>query len=195
MLNEPPATDAAQARYAVDHDADGYVWNVTRLWCWRPDIYSRFADLRNALTDESALTERDRAILVLATVSELGDSYCAFAWAPRLATLSDDETVAAVINGDPAADISEREQALAAWARQIVRDPNGTQPRDIARLREAGLQDREIFEATVWIAFRIAFSTVNDALGATPDPGLVTSAPAPIRDAVSFGRPSQGDLE
>ena len=34
------------------------------------------------------------------------------------------------------------------------------------------LNDREIFETTAFIAFRLAFSTVNDALGALPDPQL-----------------------
>jgi alkylhydroperoxidase/carboxymuconolactone decarboxylase family protein YurZ len=30
-------------------------------------------------------------------------------------------------------------------------------------------EDEEIFDATVFVAFRLAFSTVNDALGARPD--------------------------
>jgi alkylhydroperoxidase family enzyme len=50
-----------------------------------------------------------------------------------------------------------------------VRDPNATTKADIERLRELGLGDREIFEATVLVAFRLAFSTINDALGAAPD--------------------------
>lgn len=32
------------------------------------------------------------------------------------------------------------------------------------------------FEATAWIAFRMAFSTINDALGARPDPAATASA-------------------
>ncbi len=193
MFREPPATEAVQAHYAVDEDADGYVWNVTRLWCWRPDIYDAFAALRSTLTDGSTLSGRELAVLVLATASALGDSYCSFAWAPRLAALSDDETAARVIEGDPAADISEREQALAGWARRVVTDPNGTAPDDIARLRDRGITDREIFEATVWVAFRIAFSTVNDALGAAPDPELIAATPTVIRDVISFGR--RGEAE
>ena len=48
---------------------------------------------------------------------------------------------------------------------------------------------REIFEATAFIAFRVAFSTVNDALGARPDLALAEAAPAAVRAAVSYGRP------
>jgi uroporphyrinogen decarboxylase len=61
---------------------------------------------------------------------------------------------------------------------------------DVEALRIAGLSEREIFEATVFAAFRMAFSTVNDALGARPDWQLAQAAPRPVRKAVTFGRPS-----
>ncbi len=37
FLGEPPANEATEAAYAEDRDSDGYVGNVTRLWCWRPE--------------------------------------------------------------------------------------------------------------------------------------------------------------
>jgi alkylhydroperoxidase family enzyme len=84
--------------------------------------------------------------------------------------------------------LNEREAALAGWARQVVRDPNAATDDDVARLRRVGLTDREIFEATTFIAFRLAFSTVNDALGAAPDQQLSAEAPALVRAAVGYGR-------
>ena len=87
-----------------------------------------------------------------------------------------------------APDLSAREQALARWARQVVRDPNGTGAQDVEALRAAGLSDQEIFEATVFVAFRMAFSTVNDALGIEPDAQVAQAAPQEVRDAVTFGR-------
>lgn len=74
------------------------------------------------------------------------------------------------------------------WSRQVVKDPNATTQADVDRLRKAGLSDREIFEATTWIAFRMAFSTINDALGAPPDLQLAEDAPRLVREAVSYGR-------
>lgn len=172
FLAEAPSSDATEAAYDADRDADGYVWNVTRLWSWRPDLYEAFAALRASLMDSSVLTERDWAVLVTATAAERDDSYCALAWGARLSKLSDDETAAQILAGVPAPELSDREAALAAWARQVVRDPNAATDRDVARLREVGLGDREIFEATAFVAFRLAFPTVNDALGAAqPNPG------------------------
>jgi alkylhydroperoxidase family enzyme len=82
-----------------------------------------------------------------------------------------------------------RERALLRWARQLVRDPNGTTADDVESMRKAGLVESEIFEATVFIAFRLAFSTVNDALGAQPDSQLADAAPAEVWRAVTYGRP------
>ena len=43
----------------------------------------------------------------------------------------------------------------------------------------AALSDEEIFAMTTWVALRVAFSTVNDALGAAPDTaGLQAASPA-----------------
>jgi uncharacterized peroxidase-related enzyme len=188
FLGEPPASDASEVAYDADRDSDGYVWNVTRLWSWRPDLYESFAALRASLMTASALTDRDWAVLVTATAAQRDDSYCSLAWGPRLAKLSDDETAAQVIAGAPAPELSDREAALAAWARQVVRDPNATTDRDLARLREVGLGDRELFEATAFVAFRLAFSTVNGALGAAPDKQLADAAPDVVRAAVTYGR-------
>jgi uncharacterized peroxidase-related enzyme len=189
FLKEPPASEATEAVYAEEREADGYVSNNTRLWSWRPDLLRAFFTLRSGLMQTSALTDREWAVLVTSTAATLRDSYCALAWGPRLAELSDDETAAQILSGDLAPALSKREAALREWARQVVADPNATTQADLAHLREAGLDDKEIFEATAFIAFRLAFSTVNDALGAAPDKQLADQAPDVIRAAVDYGRP------
>ena len=188
FLEHPPDSEEVESDFAADREEDGYVTNGTRLWAWRPGLFGAFRALRTELMESSALTDRDWAILVTATASQLHDSYCALAWGPRLAELSDAETAAQVLAGLPAPALSEREAALAEWARKVARDPNATTSEDVARLREVGLGDREIFEATAFIAFRLALATVNDSLGAAPDKQLVDAAPEPIRRVVTYGR-------
>jgi uncharacterized peroxidase-related enzyme len=188
FLGEPPRSEARDAMYAEERESEGYVSNHTRLWSWRPDLDKGFFALRTSLMESSALSDREFAVLVTSTAAALGDSYCALAWGPRLAGLSDDETAAHVLAGEPTAALSEREAALAAWARRVVGDPNATTSQDVAGLREVGLGDGEILEATAFIAFRLAFSTVNDALRAAPDRELAGEAPDAVRAAVNFGR-------
>ncbi|WP_326833715.1 hypothetical protein VSH64_01955 [Amycolatopsis rhabdoformis] len=187
FLTDPPPDLAVDAVYGDDLGSDGYVNNLTRVWAWRPDVLAAFTELRATLMGSSSLSDREAAVLVATTAATRGDSYCALAWGARLAGLTDDTTAAAVLRGEPAP-LSARESALAAWARNVLADPNATTATDVATLRTAGLNDREIFEATTWIALRLAFATVNDALGAPPDPELRAKVPAAVRAAVTFGR-------
>jgi hypothetical protein len=60
----------------------------------------------------------------------------------------------------------------------------------VQELRDTGFSDADIFAMTVYVALRVALSTVNDALGVRPDAEYRTLAPAPVRDAVTFGRPA-----
>lgn len=189
FLPVPPEDDAAAAMYRCDIEDDGYVMNLTRLWAWRPDVCETFTGLRKALASGSSLRPREWAVLVCATAATLGDSYCALAWGKRLAEQSDAATAAAVLAASDAAALDAREKALADWARKVVRSPNATGAADVQRLRAVGLGDREIFEATAFVAFRAAFCTVNDALGARPDLPLAEAAPPAVRAAVSYGRP------
>jgi uncharacterized peroxidase-related enzyme len=188
FLLDPPMTDDLRADFDRARADDGYVANYVRLWGWRTDLASAFADLRNALMDSTSLSDRERALIVSTAVSTLGDSYCSLAWGSRLALLIGADEAALVVRHRESAALTARERALAHWVRKVVRDPNGTAPADVDALRSAGLGDREIFEATVLAAFRLAFSTVSDALGAVPDAEVYDAAPAPVRDAVTFGR-------
>ena len=190
FLTDPPPSPQADAVYDAARESDGYVGNFTRLWCWRPDLFRSFVDLRLALMGATTLSDREVAIVVTATVSAMGDSYCSLAWGSKLAKLAGDETAAGVIAGGLPADLSARETALAEWCRTVVRDPMATTPEQVASLRDAGFDDREVFDATLLLGLRLAFSTVNDALGAQPDRQLADGAPAPVRDAVTFGRPA-----
>lgn len=188
LIAEAPPSEGREAVYESDREEDGYVWNVTRLWGWRPDVYDDFAALRAKLMESSSLTDRDWAVMVAATASQLGDSYCSLAWGAKLAKLTDDLTAAQVVAREDAPSLSDRERALEEWTRKLVDHPNATTAADLDRLRAVGLGDREVFEATAFVALRLAFSTVNDALGAEPDRQLADAAPPQLREAVSFGR-------
>lgn len=127
--------------------------------------------------------------MVCATAGELGDSYCSLAWGRRLSQEAGAAATAAVITGVSNETLSSRDLALASWARKVVADPNGTTAADVQALRDAGFSDREIFEATTFVAFRLAFSTINDALGLCPDWQLFEALSTEVRTAVNFGRP------
>jgi uncharacterized peroxidase-related enzyme len=191
MFIAPPEDSDDTARiYKASKESQGFVMNLTRAWAWRPDVFEAFAALRVQLTSKSSLSKREQAVMVCAMATELGDSYCALAWGKVLTQETNPSSAAALIGSATADRLTVRDQALAAWARKLVADPNGTSRQDVDALRAAGLSEKEIFEATVFIGFRLAFSTVNDALGAVPDRQLVESLPPEVAAAVTFGRPA-----
>jgi alkylhydroperoxidase family enzyme len=146
-----------------------------------------FTLLRRANSADS-LSLRQRFILVAACASAFGDSYCSLVWASRLAAAGDAQTAAGVLRGsDDGLNTSER--IMAGWARKVARNPNATSAADVQALRGAGFSDAQIFTMTVFVALRLAFSTVNDALGLSPDAALRCTAPGVVLDAVTFGRP------
>ena len=183
------STDTAHL-YRSSAESHGFVMNLTRAWAWRTDVFESFAALRSQLTTKSSLSKREQAVIVCATAATLRDSYCSLAWGKTLAAEAGADLAAAVIGSSAHDGLSARDQALAEWARKVVANPNATSSQDVSALQAAGFTEKEIFEATVFIAFRLAFSTVNDALGVKPDWELAESVPKEVRAAVTFGRPA-----
>ena len=172
--------DSDRARY-------GFVMNLTHGWAHLPESHAGLMQLLDLVG--SAFSPREKGILVTATASTIGDSYCSWAWGWKLAEFSGEpELSAAVLSGSDEG-LTAREAALAAWARQVAAAAGETSADDVALLREAGWSDREVFSATAFVALRMAFSTVNAALGSPPDRELRALAPESVGDVVTWGRP------
>jgi alkylhydroperoxidase family enzyme len=188
FLGEPEETEAVRALYADDLSQDGFVMNASRVWAHRPELQDRLTALLSEAATAAGLTFRQRGVLVAATASTRADSYCSLAWGTRLAGEIGAEAASAVLRGDDSV-LEPAERALARWGRQVARDPNGAGPEEVQALREAGFDDAQVLALTVYAACRIAFSTVNGALGARPDAEYREFAPEPVLTAVTYGRP------
>jgi alkylhydroperoxidase family enzyme len=192
FLPEPAPTPEGQALIDADQTDNGYVMNLTRLWTYQPRAKRALLELLAGVSDEVGFSMRERAIMVAAAASTIGDSYCSLAWGGRLSKASDEQVAAAVLAGSDEG-LTEAERAMATWARIVASDANSTSVEDLQALRDAGWDDRQIFAMTTWVALRIAFSTVNDALGAAPDAELRELLPPSVLDTVTWGRPIQGN--
>jgi alkylhydroperoxidase family enzyme len=188
FLEEPPITPGAQALFDDDITETGYIWNGSRLWAHQPATVEALFELMSQAFEPSQLDFRQRAILVASAASAIRDSGCSLAWGGKLSAVSDPALAANVINGTDIG-LTDQEKAMASWARQVVKDPNATTETDIQHLRDTGLTDPQIFSITAFVALRLAFATINDALGVTPDAQLVAKLPREVTDAVTFGRP------
>jgi alkylhydroperoxidase family enzyme len=189
FLELPGITPEAQTLFDEDVAEDGYVMNVSKLWAYNAPLVNNLFGLMGQAIAGQDLSFRQRGILVAACASSLGDSYCSLAWGSKLAGVSDSETAASVIRGSDEG-LNEDERVLASWARKVAKDPNHTTMQEVAALRSAGFNDGQIFAITAFVALRLAFSTVNDALGVGPDPELHAAAPSAVAEAIRFGRPA-----
>lgn len=194
FLSVPEVTAEAQGLFDEDVSELGYVMNSSKLWAYQPGTVGALFDLMRQATSANRLSLRQRGILVAACASTLGDSYCSLAWGSKLAQASDAQTASGVLRGQDDT-LTPAELAMAEWARKVARDPNRTSAADVQELRDAALSDEQIFAITVFVALRVAFSTVNDALGICPDAALRSTAPQEVLDAVTFGRPIDGGVE
>jgi uncharacterized peroxidase-related enzyme len=183
-----------QRLFAEDIAKLGYVMNASMLWAHHPAAHEMLFEMMATAVNAGSLTFRQRGILVSACASAMGDAYCSLAWGNRLAGEAGAEVAGGVLRGDDAR-LDPAERAMARWARAITRDPSATASADVQALRDVGFDEQQIFAITLFVAVRIAFSTVNAALGARPDRALGETADALVRDAVTFGRPvANGDV-
>lgn len=189
FLTAPATTDVVQALYDDDQKELGFVMNASTVWAHDPAAHDALFDLLGQAARAASLSYRQRGVLVSACASTLGDSYCSLAWGTRLAGAAGADVAAGVLRGDDEL-LDAQERALARWARLVTRDPNGAVAGDVQALRDAGFDDTQIFAITLFVSLRIAFSTVNDALGARPDRTLAENAPAQVRDSIDYGRPA-----
>ena len=76
FLELPSVTPEAQALFDEDVAEDGYVMNVTKLWSHNAALVTNLFDLMRQALEDQSLSFRQRGILVAASASTLGDSYC-----------------------------------------------------------------------------------------------------------------------
>lgn len=187
FLREAPTTPESEALCSEDVNELGFVMNVTRLWSWQPTTVEEFFDLMGRATKDR-LSFRERGLIVLATASSIDDSYCSTAWAHKLTPAIGADVAAAVLHGDDSG-LAPIEQAMTSWTRRVMRSATTTNSEDIDELRQAGIDDDKIFAMTLYAAMRMAFSTVNNALGAHPDRQFRSTAAPQVLTAIDYGRP------
>ena len=125
-------------------------------------------------TEAGFLTSAQRSVLVTAAASELGDSYCSMAWGKKLAEATNPDVAASVIRGGDEG-LDRGGQALARWARLVARARTPSPLTMSRRYETPASMTPQIFAITLFVALRLAFSSVNDALGSGPDTELSNS--------------------
>jgi uncharacterized peroxidase-related enzyme len=182
-----PPEDQVEDLYEADRARLGYVANFTRVFANRPRVYAAWQQLNAAVKAEMDLRRYELA--TLAAARELRSSYCMLAHGKVLSeSFHAAEDVRAIAADHRSAGLDPLDVAVMDLAEKVARDATSVSPDDIARLRELGLGDAEIFDVVAAAAARCFFSKALDALGAEPDSQYRALDP-PLRDALTVGRP------
>lgn len=182
LLGEAARSEAGEALAEDDREDLGFVTNVARLWQHDPDLLDRLFDLIVPTASAAGLSLAERAVATVVGAGLTGDTYCPLAWGEKLAQATTPELAADVVRGGDAG-LDPRSTAVAAWTRRVVADPTSVTGTDVDVLLREGFDAAQVLRLTLFIALRVAFSTVNTALGARPEDEYLDHVCGPVREA------------
>lgn len=156
--------------YARQQAAWGFVPNYAKVFCHRPEVMVRWAQLLGEI--KRPMATRQYELATFAAALELRNTYCALAHGKALRGLFTDAQIAAVAEGRLADVLTPAEQAVFAFARRVARDAPAVTEDDVASLHAHGLDDAEVFDIVATVAVRTFFAKMLDALGVQADAPL-----------------------
>jgi uncharacterized peroxidase-related enzyme len=118
------------------------------------------------------LTAREREVIATVVSGENRCAYCHTNHANKLGKVAGDWSFGqrVAIDHRQAAELTDRERALADLAVAVNNDPQALRDSDFARLRDLGLDDHEVLESISIAAFIGATNRIGIALSVPPNP-------------------------
>src|SRR6185436_330592 len=126
----PAAADAAVAGMYLRQEASwGYVPNYAKVFCHRPEIMARWAQLLAEI--KRPMDKRRFELVTFVAAHELRNSACSLAHGKVLREFFSDEQIAAIADGRLAGVLDAAEQAMVGFARQVAKDASRVTARDV----------------------------------------------------------------
>jgi uncharacterized peroxidase-related enzyme len=180
------ATGPLAAMYQRQQSFWGFVPNYAKVFCHRPEVMARWGALLAEI--KRPMDPRRFELVTFAAAHELRNTACALAHGKRLREFFTDDAIVAIAQGRLHAEVSDAEQAVLHFARQVARDAAHITQDDVDTLAAAaGIDDGEVFDIAATAAGRAFFTKVLDALGAPADSPFL-ALEAALRDPLIVGR-------
>lgn len=187
----PPneAEGATRDMYLRQQGAYGFVPNYAKVFCYRPEIMTRWAKLIAEIRRPQDLRRYELA--TLAAAAALKSSYCSLAHGSQLRQWFGEDTIADIAEDRYGDELSDAEVEMMRFARQVALDASVIQQADVERLKSHGFSDADVFDVVVTAAGRAFLTKISDALGAQPDPSYL-DLDENFRLALTVGAPIDG---
>ena len=179
------ALDAGRGMYLRQQSFWGFVPNYAKVFCHRPQVMTRWAQLLAEL--KRPMEKRRFELVTFVAAHELRHSACALAHGRALEEFFSEAQILAIADGRLDGVLGEAEQSLIHFVRQIARDASSVSAAQIESLERHGYSDAEIFDIAAAAAGRAFFTKLLDALGVAPDSPFLSESEA-FRRALTVGR-------
>lgn len=176
---------------------DGFIYNYWRCHWPRPDVMEAKIQMVSRLFKDGALDRRRKEYIAVAVAGRLQSTYCATAHAAILKAMGIGDADLDQLGVDHhLLDLPEADVAMLDFAVKLTENPAAASAADVARLRDAGFTDPQIFEIVFMTSLMNLASRLSLGLGAVPDPRNVEKAPvfvgAVSETAASAAPPAPG---
>jgi uncharacterized peroxidase-related enzyme len=150
----------------------GKLSNIMRVQSLAPEPMGAHMDLYMAIMfRKGGLDRAERELIAVVVSVENGCEYCTLHHAAALEAWWKDADRVARLRDDPAtAALTEREAALAEYARVLTLRPAEMEEADLGPLRAAGLDDEEILQATLVTSYFNFVNRIAQGLGVEAPP-------------------------
>jgi uncharacterized peroxidase-related enzyme len=179
---------SAQARpmYERQRAHYGYVPNYAKVFCHRPEVMERWAALLAEI--KRPMDKRRFELATFAAAHALRSTLCTLAHGKVLTEFFPADEVRELAAGGTPASLTPAEAELVKFARLVAIDASAVTVADVARLRDHGFSEGEIFDIAAAAAGRAFFTKVIESLGVEADPAFLAIDDR-LREALSVGRP------
>src|SRR4051794_2059852 len=187
--DESAVDEETAAWYERQRASWGYLPNYAHAFATRPDVARTWSALSDAVG--KGMERRRYELATIAAARAYRSTYCMAAHCKFLRdTCGDETTMRAIAAGDSgAAEIDATDRAVMDFAAQVAQDATSVTASDVQRLRDCGLDDRDIVDIVFAAAARGFFTKVLDALGVEADAQLGEAFDPEVRKQVTVGRP------
>ena len=172
--------------YERQQGAWGYVPNYAKSFSHRPAVMERWGRLLAEL--KRPMDKRRFELITFAAAHELRHTSCSLAHGNALRPFLSADEIIALGEQRPVEGVTEAEQEMMRFSRQVARDASSVGRQDVQRLKNLGFTDAEVFDIAAVSAGRAFFTKVLDAVGSLPDAGFL-SLDEGLRAGLTVGRP------
>jgi uncharacterized peroxidase-related enzyme len=185
-IHPAESNDEVRAMYERQQAHYGYVPNYAKVFCHRPEVMGLWAQLQSGIRRH--MDKRRFELVTFAAANALRSTLCSLAHGKVLTEFFSAEDVQAMVRGKTPASLSAAEAAMMMFARRVAKDATAITSGEVARLKQHGFTDAEIFDIAATAAARAFWTKVIEALGVEADAPF-RAMDYELRKALTVGRP------